>query len=216
MIKKNEVYLFSCPIEEGRPNSLKTFHAFLGYSGERRPFRYAYSTERPNPVPGATVLESICIERASCMSISGKEIYSKEILNKISNPYIIKLIEYLGDLNIVPSFSKDNEHSKLAELVRVITTTTPYILLESPETYLSDIPLRLIKKALSFELSFAKENGMVKQVYIYSNSPDIWLTITNNTVARDAIGVFYVNESSEVFDASQPSIEEYNYLKKTA
>jgi len=183
--KREDIALFHSSTRGDHNCKLKNFLSFLKCSGIKKPIRFAYVHSEGPLLSNLSLKDNILLDSIPNSLSETKEFQLKSFLKNTGNNYLISLFNKLEFIEELPGHV-DNQERKITALIKALLQESDFILLDSPEKYLSNINFKIFKNALLY--LYYKNN---KTILIATNEEKNWVDIASIIVKRDCDKKFY-------------------------
>ncbi|MFW5871889.1 MAG: hypothetical protein ACOCUT_02175 [bacterium] len=183
-LKPSSICLFDLPDLTVSSNPLRYFIRFLQSVDENAILDFAYVPDTPNLIDNLSARENILIDHSPPphMRIKGEDL--KDIVTEGNNPHLIKLMDYLPNLDCMP-YQLSMEDKKLLSLMKGILSTSSLLVLHSPEKYLHIDLIHLLQKAILHETRFRQ-----KTIVLCGKQTASWQEITDTVIFKNENSIF--------------------------
>lgn len=198
-IVHSDIVIFERKSNRYRTSDLKTYLHFLSFQKVPRPYKFAHVLAEGSLISALSLKENILLNN-SCIQLMHEKYDNLE--NKISkkeNPFLLEILNLIGDLSVSPS-EVCEEKKKLTALLKTLLRPADYLFLENPELNLSQKSLELVIQAMEHN---SQNLGQI--TFITSPFIEIWSEIATKHVKVDPSGKFIIQE------ALSPKTSDYTY-----
>ena len=180
-ISPGDVLLFEVKDQHHNQSQLKDFLHFLKYCGKRGALKFNHLEEKANLITSLTLKENILLDTG--LKPEGRFDVISTLENR-GQMYLAKMAKHIKSFDLLPS-EVDIETRKITSLIKAITQSSDYLLLEKPEKYLSKKNVDLFLGAL-----FQSMTQRGQTLMLTSENRNLWLNHVTKVVTRSNDGRF--------------------------
>ncbi|PIP96520.1 MAG: hypothetical protein COW00_10165 [Bdellovibrio sp. CG12_big_fil_rev_8_21_14_0_65_39_13] len=178
-IQRSDILFFDSKHYTGM-TELKVFLHFLNAMNVQRPFRFSFVESQALMLPQLTLKQNIMLDSMPNSFHDKNTDLLENLITQKSNPFILEIYKSLSCLDCKPN-EVDQEHLKLAGLLKGLISEGDYLLLSQPEKYLSEEKLKMVIRAINLEC-----HSQNKIAFISSPTGNTWLPhITKQVIKND-------------------------------
>jgi len=209
-IKYQTIYLFE-PTELFKIsiNPLKDFIYFLKFRGKKGIIDFSYSWNEDSIHNKLSIKENFLLDSIPTSLIRDKENNLIEFFNTLTNPFLIDLIQKLGDLTI-PVNLLNADQLKLTTIIKAILSKSEYVFLVEPEESLTNETINTLKECIRFEVDKFGRKFLLKP-----KNQDLWLDTATHFVIKDDTSS-YIEKKNPLLEKDESIIQKPYFLKKVS
>lgn len=180
-ISAGDILLFEVNDQQHNQSQLKDFLHFLKYCGKRGALKFNHLEESAALIKGLSLKDNILLD-------TGLKAESKtDIVNMLESrgqTYLSEMAKSIESFDSLPC-QVDMETKKITSLIKALTLSSDYLLLERPEKFLSKKNVDLFLSALFQSMT---QRGQV--LLLTSENRNLWLSHVTKVVTRNEDGRF--------------------------
>lgn len=170
-------------------NFLKEFISFLKFQGHISKIDFSYSGIEDSIHYKLSIKKNLILDSIPKSLVHNDESKINDYLEKIENPFLNKLIDFISPLDDkVCDLSA--ERLSLTTSIKALLANSKYVFLVQPDKNLSQKNIKILKQAIEFEL---KNNS--RSFLIRPKNQDSWLDLATHFVTRNSDRTFSVDKN---------------------
>ena len=183
---KNRIYLFDSSTAKNRYVSpLTTFINYLKVNNQNAIGDFAHAGSIETLHHNLNIKDNLLLDSIPTSLNKHQDDHLLEEIQKNTNPYLLRLIDFIRPLNRQPRDLCAKE-IKIASIVKALMGNNSQVLFINPEQALPVNIVEIVKQTMAYEV---KEN--FRTLYLNSSDPTRWLDISTDIIYRDSHKKFY-------------------------